>query len=261
MYLLLYCKCSKRVTQGFTVRGCWRPNRTVIYIDPQSYGRQRCVFLVLQGCSTGGPDHQLVSKTPPGVPRAPSAGCGFPYHILSPTSLIPHSSEAPRAPSAGLSLPHLISNFSGPQLSDFLFSPNYIIVQPPTQWLEWPVWSSSSGNNCHAVHRSLSSGASVYECTMGILPCPILLAKSTYTISPHKCHRNVSLPSGASLWNGILGRVEGQYITQQQRRSYLPSQQFLPVSVIIFTRFHIHSYQFPYPFLPVSMFTGTERGK
>ena len=34
--------------------------------------------------------------------------------------------------------------------------------------LEWPVWSTSSGNNCHAVHRSLSSGASVYECTIGI---------------------------------------------------------------------------------------------
>ena len=28
--------------------------------------------------------------------------------------------------------------------------------------LEWPVWSSSSGNNCHAVHRSLSSGASFF---------------------------------------------------------------------------------------------------
>ena len=45
---------------------------------------------------------------------------------------------------------------------------------PPS--LEWHVWSSSSRNNCHAVHRSLSSGASVYECTMGILACPILLA-------------------------------------------------------------------------------------
>ena len=33
--------------------------------------------------------------------------------------------------------------------------------------LEWPVWSSSSGNNCHAVQRSLSSGASVYESIMG----------------------------------------------------------------------------------------------
>ena len=31
--------------------------------------------------------------------------------------------------------------------------------------LEWPVWSSSSGNNCHAVHRSLSSGASFWSGT------------------------------------------------------------------------------------------------
>ena len=31
---------------------------------------------------------------------------------------------------------------------------------------KWPVWSSSSGNNCHAVHRSLSPGASVYESIM-----------------------------------------------------------------------------------------------
>ena len=31
--------------------------------------------------------------------------------------------------------------------------------------LEWPVWSSSSGNNCHAVHRSLSSGASLWSGT------------------------------------------------------------------------------------------------
>ena len=28
--------------------------------------------------------------------------------------------------------------------------------------LEWPVWSSSNGNNCHAVQRSLSSGASLF---------------------------------------------------------------------------------------------------
>ena len=36
---------------------------------------------------------------------------------------------------------------------------------PPS--LEWHVWSSSSGNNCHAVHRSPSSGASVCDCTVG----------------------------------------------------------------------------------------------
>ena len=34
-------------------------------------------------------------------------------------------------------------------------------TQSPTQSLEWHVWSSSSGNNSHAIHRSLSSGASL----------------------------------------------------------------------------------------------------
>ena len=58
------------------------------------------------------------------------------------------------------------------KLTDFLSSPSYIIVQSPTQSLEWHVWSSSSGNNYHAVHRSLSSGASVYECTMGFYLVP-----------------------------------------------------------------------------------------
>ena len=43
--------------------------------------------------------------------------------------------------------------------------------------LEWPVWSSSSGNNCHAVHRSLSS------IEVGPSPCPILLAEHTCAIS------------------------------------------------------------------------------
>ena len=32
---------------------------------------------------------------------------------------------------------------------------------PPS--LEWHMWSSSSENNCHAVHRSLSSGASLCD--------------------------------------------------------------------------------------------------
>ena len=61
---------------GFTVRGSWRPNITEIFW-PQNYGRQRCVFLVLQGCTTGA----LESTLP---------GAGFPYYISpspSPTLL------------------------------------------------------------------------------------------------------------------------------------------------------------------------------
>ena len=118
--------------------------------------------------------HQLVSKTQSGVPRAPSAGGCSLYRILSQTSLISNLIGVPRAPSVGwwLSLPHLVSKSSDLQLTDFLSSLSYIIVQSPTQSLEWHVWSSSSGNNCHAVHRSLSSGASVYECTMGFYLVP-----------------------------------------------------------------------------------------
>ena len=96
-----------------------------------------------------------------------------------------------------VSVPHLVSNSSDLQLvsklTDFLSSPSYIIVQSPTQYLpitghrvvtlplslEWHVWLSSSGNNCHAVHRSLSSGASV-GLYRGILLCPILSAKPAY---------------------------------------------------------------------------------
>ena len=92
----------------------------------------------------------------------------------------------PRGTLCWLSLPHLISNFSGPQLIrgpkgpiglvwislPHLFSNSNRSLTVLTELynsstatpsLEWHVWSSSSGNNCHAVQRSLSSGASVYE--------------------------------------------------------------------------------------------------
>ena len=88
MYLSLYCK-----------------NRTAIYWPPpHSYGRQRCVFLVLQGCSTGGPE-------------AHSAGWWLSLlHLISNFSgsqLI----RAPRAPWAGLLYHILSSNSSNLQLS------------------------------------------------------------------------------------------------------------------------------------------------
>ena len=112
------------------------------------------------------------SRSPGLLNRGPGGPASL-GHILIPASShqlgLQTQSGVPKAPSAGwwLSLPHLVSNSSDLQLTDFLSPPSYIIVQSPTQSLEWHVWSSSSGNNCHAVHRSLSSGASVYECTIG----------------------------------------------------------------------------------------------
>ena len=63
------CKVSKRVTQRLRVRRSWRPNITEIFW-PQSYGRQRCIFLVLHGCSTGALESTVL-------------GAGFPYYISS----------------------------------------------------------------------------------------------------------------------------------------------------------------------------------
>ena len=71
------------------------------------------------------------------------------------------------------SLPHLVTNGSGLQtiwLPVFTELCNSSIAHSIS--LEWHVWSSSSGNNCHTVHRSLSSGASVYVCTMGFYLVP-----------------------------------------------------------------------------------------
>ena len=121
-------KGSKRVTQGLRVRGSWRSNRTAIFW-PHCYGRQRCVFLVLPGCSTGGPGAHsaawwlsllhLISnlsgpQTPSGFPRAPSAGCGFPYHISSITPISNSTATIRRT-----------------QLSWLLSWLSYIIVQRP----------------------------------------------------------------------------------------------------------------------------------
>ena len=112
---------------------------------------------------------------------------GFLYHILSPTGL--RNYRGPRGPlQPGVAFPTT-------SYQQLLWTPTHWLpvftelynswtpTQSPTQSLEWHVWSSSSGNNCHAVQRSLSSGASVYECIMGFLPCPISSAKSAHAIS------------------------------------------------------------------------------
>ena len=180
MYLSLYCKGSKRLFKVLLWEGVGDQTE-LQYIDPHSYGRQRCVFLVLQGCSTRGPGAQL------------SAGWWLSLLHLITNFSGPQLIRALRAPFAGLSLPHLISNFSGYQLtrgprapSAWCGFPYHISSLSPTVWLpvltelynsstptqspsqslEWYVWSSSSGKNCHSVQRSLSSGALVYECIM-----------------------------------------------------------------------------------------------
>ena len=124
----------------------------------------------------------------------------------------PTQSGAPRAPSAWFSFPYHCSSLT-PTVWLLVLTELYN-SSTPTQSLEWHVWSSSSGNNCHAVQRSLSSGASVYECIMGFFTLSHFVSQLPPTrFLSITGHWDVSLPSGASLWNGIFGRVEGQNTT------------------------------------------------
>ena len=114
------------------MRGSWRQNRTAIYWPPLLWPSALCL-----------------SRSPGLLNRRPGGPLGW---MLAFSTASCHQRVS--------------------KLTDFLSSPSYILVLLPTQSLEWHVWSSSSGNNCHAVHRSLSSGASVYECTMGFYLVP-----------------------------------------------------------------------------------------
>ena len=159
MYLSLYWKGLKRLFKVCVWEGVGDRTETAIFW-PQTYGHQGCVFLVLHGCSTGGQG-------------AHSAGFWLSLlHLIS----IFSGPQFIRASSpfglVWLSLPQLASTGTRTQLSlDSVLSALYnnsTSTRSPTRSLKLNVKSSSSRNNCHAVHRSISSGALVYECTMGI---------------------------------------------------------------------------------------------
>ena len=198
IYLSLYCKVC--VWEGV---GDW--TKTAIYWPPL-LGPSALCLSHFPG---------LLNRRPRGPLRWGRAFTTASCHQR--VSKLHRGSWRPHSAGWWLSLPHLFSNSSDFQLPLFLSPTSYIIVQSPTQSstqsLEWHVWLSSSGYNCHAVQRSLSSGASVYECIMGFYLVPFHqpnLPTRFLSITDH-----VSLPSGESLWNGMFGRVEGQYTTQQ----------------------------------------------
>ena len=134
--------------------------------------------------------------------RLGAHSAGILYCILSPTGLFPKLHRGSRGPLllVGGFPYHILSPTRLNSNSDFLSSLSYIIVQSPTQSLEWHVWSSSSRNNCHAVQRTLSSGASAYECIMGFYLVPFCQPNPPTRFLLIIGHWNVSLPSSASLW-------------------------------------------------------------
>ena len=149
MYLSLYSKGPKRLFKVLLWEGVG--DRTELqYVDPHSYGRQHCVFLVLQGCSTGGPGAQL------------SAGWWLSLlHLISNFSG-PQLNRGPQGPlRPGMAFPttsHLLL-----QLSDFLSWLSYIIVQRPLNlWNgmferhQAEITVMQFRGHSHPVHQSMS---------------------------------------------------------------------------------------------------------
>ncbi len=97
MYLSLYCKSSKRVTQGLRVTGSWRPNRNGNILTPLlwpstlSFSFSRAAQPEAQGLTLldDGFLYCILSASSQDPnssgAQALSAWCGFPYRISPPT--------------------------------------------------------------------------------------------------------------------------------------------------------------------------------
>ena len=197
------------------------------YIDPHSYGHQRCVFLILQSCSTGRPGAQLsagwwlsllhlITNLSPKLHRESwgplRPGVAFPttsclQRLWSPTH------QGPKSPLRRAFSTTSHQQLSGPQLTDFLSSQSYIIVQRPLNpWNgmfdrhQAEITVMQFRGHSLLVHQSMSVSWDFY-----LVPFhqPNLPTRSLSITG----HWNVPLPSGASLWNGMFGRVEGQNTT------------------------------------------------
>ena len=185
------------------VRESWRPNITEIFW-PRSYGRQRCVFLVLHGCSTGALE---------------SAGCWLSLlhlvYLLNSTRLSPLARW---------------TQLIGTQLSSVQFVG--LILPSNSHAVIWTRLRNSfrylAAGMCHfrflwnglcdrhraeitviQFQRSLSSGASVYESIMGFFFTSFhFISQFPPTRFPLiTAIRMCPPPSSALPWNGIFGRV------------------------------------------------------
>ena len=126
MYLSLYCKYSKRFFKVCVREGVGDRTETAIFWPPLLWPATLCL--------SRSPDAQ------PEAQRLTLLDDGFLYWILSATSLDPNLSGFPRAPSAGCGFPYPISsisdsnsnwNWNSTQLSWLLSWLSYIILQHP----------------------------------------------------------------------------------------------------------------------------------
>ena len=155
MYLSVYLQRFVYERALETEQNCNILTPTLMAISVVSFSFSRAAQLETQGLTSldAGFLYCILSptglQTHWGAPRPLLPGGGILYHIFSPTSL---------SPTHWLPVPTELYNSS--------------IAHSIAHSLKWHVWSSSCGNNCHAFHRSLSYGASVYACTMGFYLVP-----------------------------------------------------------------------------------------
>ena len=143
MYLSLYLQGSKRFTQLLRVRGSWRLNRNFNILTPTLMAVSVVSF--------------LFSNAQPEAQRPTLLGDGFLYCILSATSLVPKFHRGSRRPlRPGLAFP--TRSRPTPTGTQTVFSSvltelynSSTPTRSPTRYLKSHVWSSSNGNNCHAV--------------------------------------------------------------------------------------------------------------
>ena len=170
IYLSLYCKGSKRVTQGFTVRGSWRLNRIAIYWPPLL-----------------GPSALCLSRSPGLLNRrfrSPLCWLSL-LHLISNFSGPQLNQGIQRPLQPGVAFP----TTSQLQLSDFLSWPSYIIVQRP---LNRPLnlWNGMFDRHQAEITVMQFTGHSlpVHHSEVGPSPCSILSSELTCAISSHNCH-------------------------------------------------------------------------
>ena len=173
MYLSLYCKGPKRVTQCLRVRGSWRPNITATFWPLLLRPSALCL-----SCS---PDAQPEAQRPSSL-----LDDGFLYCILSASSLDPNSSGL-QAPSAWCGFPYHISSITlSSTVTGTLSWLSYIIVQRPLDHL-LDLWNGMIDRHPAEITVMQFTGHSLpVHQSMSVswaLPCPISSAKSTHAIS------------------------------------------------------------------------------
>ena len=159
----------ERVVQWFA---CERVLETELHILTPLLWPSRCVFLVLL----------MLGSTPSGLPRAPSVGCGFPYHISSLTLWKPAGNSIGGfrgSPRSGVAFPTTSGLYCQEFYWQLLWHPtqlNYIIIQRPHD-RPLDVWNRMFNRHQAVITVIQFRGYSlpVHHCsgTIGPSPCPI----------------------------------------------------------------------------------------